>query len=54
MDDDTNYTVFALKLLEHYGPDFTPDDLLEDGSPGCPCLSPVRRSGSPTATPPRA
>ena len=39
LDDDTNYTVFALKLIESYGTDFTADDVLEARLGWMPYLS---------------
>lgn len=38
-DDDTNYTVLALRVLEKYGWDFTSDDILESWLDSLPLLS---------------
>jgi ADP-ribosylglycohydrolase len=37
-DDDTNYTVIGLKVLEKYGLDFTPDDVAESWLANLPIL----------------
>ena len=37
-DDDTNYTLLALKLIEQYGRDFTPDDAAESWLMNLPLL----------------
>jgi ADP-ribosylglycohydrolase len=39
VDDDTNYTAFALKLVETYGRDFRPQDVLEGWMSWIPFLS---------------
>lgn len=38
VDDDTNYTVCALKLVERFGIDFTPEDVAETWLFGFPAL----------------
>jgi ADP-ribosylglycohydrolase len=37
-DDDTNYVILALKLLETHGPDFTSDDVAENWLDSLPIL----------------
>lgn len=39
VDDDTNYTVFALKLVRNYGWDFTADDVMEGWMKDIPYLA---------------
>lgn len=39
VDDDTNYTVLALKMIEQYGKDFRPNDVLENWQLNVPILA---------------
>ena len=39
IDDDTNFTVFALKLIQTYGKEFTPNEVLEAWLTWIPMLS---------------
>ena len=39
VDDDTNYTTFALKLVKTYGRDFTPADVAEAWLSWIPCFA---------------
>ncbi len=39
VDDDTNYTTFAMKLVENYGKNFTPSDVMEGWMRWIPILA---------------